>query len=93
MSFLHGLKVITRVDVRMFAHGDDDQRTVSRRETPSATNGDGVVVLSAYESERRIVVGRRGIRIGMNEVVLRTTIVEVIDLVVITGRAEFEVPV
>lgn len=49
---------------------------------------DGVFVLSGSGSEGRIVVGRRSVRIGMDEVVVGSMLVEAMDLSTVMGFKE-----
>jgi hypothetical protein len=51
-------------------------------------NADGVVELSACESEGRIVVRRTGVGIGMDEVVEGSILVEAMDLSAVMGFEE-----
>jgi hypothetical protein len=53
-------------------------------------NVDGVVVLRACESEGRIVVRRTSVRIGMDEVVAGSILVEAMDLSAVVGFEETE---
>jgi muconolactone delta-isomerase len=74
----------------MITLGDGDRRSERQRETPSDVNTDGVVALKGRESERCVLVGRRGVWIGMNEVVAGHVVVEAIDLVAVMSREEIE---
>ena len=53
-------------------------------------NVEGVAVLSGCESEGRIVAPRRGVRIGMDEVVEGSILVEAMDLSAVMGFEETE---
>jgi hypothetical protein len=72
----------------MFTYGDGDRRSGRRRETPSEVNGDGVVALGAWGSERRIVVWRPGVRLAMDEVVEGSIVVEAMDLAAVVVLEE-----
>jgi hypothetical protein len=67
----------------MFTDGDGDSRNGRQGEAPLEVSADGVVTLIARGSERWMEIGRLEVRIGLEEVLEGTTVVEAMDLVAV----------
>ena len=82
------MSVVSGFDVLIFTDGDGDGRNGWQGETPSEVSADGVVRLIGRGSERWIEIRRLGVRIGLDEVLEGTTVVEAMDLAAVVVLEE-----